>query len=102
MFLCHSSETVADMQESWSNNDVDNAIRAIRVIVTRVGALPQVLLHSYQHEIEIGELEMTRRFYEQLTIHCPDALDLFTLSAAEEREATSDRPRGPPRPIPIE
>jgi hypothetical protein len=90
------------MSESWSKNDVDNAIHAIRVILTRVGALPQVLLHAYLREIEIGELQMTRRFYEQLTIKCPDALDLFTSSAAEEREATSDRPRGPPRPIPIE
>jgi len=92
----------ADMTESWSANDVDNAVVAIRVILKRVGALPQVLSHAYNHEIEIGELMVTRRFYEQLALSCPDALDYFTESAADARDADTDRPKGALRAIPIE
>jgi len=92
----------ADMTESWSANDVDNAVVAIRVILKRFGALPQVLLHAYNHEIEIGELMVTRRFYEQLALSCPDALDYFTESAADAHDAETDRPNGVLRQIPIE
>ena len=92
----------ADMTESWSANDVDNAVVAIRVILKRFGALPQVLLHAYNHEIEIGELMVTRRLYEQLALSCPDALDYFTESATDARDADTDRPNGVLRQIPIE
>ena len=89
------------MTESWSANDVDNAVVAIRDILKRFGALPQVLSHAYIHEIKTGELMVTRRFYEQLALSCPDALDYFTESAADARDTETDRPK-PLRPIPIE
>ncbi len=94
----------ADMTESWSANDVDTAVVAIRVILKRVGALPQVLSHAYNHEIETGDLMVTRRFYEQLALSCPDALDYFTKSAADARDTDTetDRPKRALRPIPIE
>jgi hypothetical protein len=102
MFLCDSSETVADMTESWFTEDVDNAVFAIRIILKRFGALPQLLLKAYKHEIEIGELAVTRRFYEQLAVNCPDALDFFTTSVTDAPDTTIDRPKGSLRPIPIE
>jgi methylaspartate ammonia-lyase len=46
MFLCDSNETVADMTESWSTEDADNAVLAISIILKRVGALPHVLLNA--------------------------------------------------------
>ena len=91
----------ADMTESWSANDVDNAVVAIRDILKRFGALPQLLLHAYIHEIKTGDLMATRRFYEQLALSCPDALDYFTVSAADVRDTETDRTK-PLRPIPIE
>jgi hypothetical protein len=102
MFLCDSSETVADMTESWSTEDVDNAVLAISVILKRFGALPQVLLNAYKHEIKIGEPAVTRRFYEQLVVNCPHALDLFTISIADALKTKTDRPKGALRKIPIE
>jgi hypothetical protein len=105
MFLCDSNETVADMTESWSIEDTDNAVLAISIILKRIGALPQVLLNAYMHEIEIGEPTVTRRFYEQLAVNCPHALDLFTISIADSiadaLETETDRPKVL-RKIPIE
>jgi hypothetical protein len=93
----------ADMTESWSADDVDNAVVAIRDILKRFGALPQLLLHAYYHEIKTGELMVTRRFYEQLALSCPDALDYFTVSAADARDTDTETDRTKPlRPIPIE
>lgn len=102
MFLCDSGETVADMTESWSTEEADNAVFAISVILTRFGALPQELLNAYKHEIEIGEPAVTRRFYEQLAVNCPFAIDFFTISAAEALDAKIHRPKGALRKIPIE
>ncbi|MGZ4862871.1 MAG: hypothetical protein ACXV2E_08850 [Halobacteriota archaeon] len=90
------------MTESWSTEDADNAVTAIRVILKRAGALPHVLSRAYKHEIEIGELAASRRFYEQLAVNCPDALDYFTESAAGAQVALVDRPKGSLRKIPIE
>jgi hypothetical protein len=101
MFLCDSSETVADMTESWSTEDADNAVLAISVILEHFGALPKVLLNAYKHEIDIGEPSVTRRFYEQLAVTCPHALDLFTISIADALETKTDRPKVL-RKIPIE
>jgi hypothetical protein len=89
MFLCDSSETVADMTESWSTEGADNAVLAISVILKRFGALPQVLLNAYKHEIE-------------MVVNCPHALDLFTISIADALETKTDRPKGALRKIPIE
>jgi hypothetical protein len=102
MFLCDSNETVGDMTESWSTEDADNAVLAIGIILRRLGALPQVLLNAYKHEIEVGEPVVTRRFYEQLAVNCPHALDLFTISVAEALETEIDRPKGVLRKIPID
>jgi hypothetical protein len=90
------------MTESWSTEDADNAVLAISVILKRVGALPRLLLNAYKHEIEIGEVTVTRRFYEQLAVNCPHALDLFTISIADALETKIDPPKGPLRKIPIE
>ncbi|HEX7515178.1 MAG TPA: hypothetical protein VF393_06275 [archaeon] len=90
------------MTESWSTEDADNAVLAISVILRRVGALPQLLLNAYKHEIEIGEAAVTRRFYEQLAVNCPYALDLFTISMAEAHETEIDRPKDVLRKIPID
>lgn len=98
-FYVIAANVHADMTESWSANDVDNAVVAIRDILKRFGALPQVLSQAYIHEIKTGDLMVTRRFYEQLALSCPDALDYFTASASGARD--TDRPK-PLRPIPIE
>lgn len=102
MVLCDSSESACDMTASWSSDDVDTAIAAICLIVKRVGALPQVLSNAYWHEIETGELAVTRCFYEQLAAKCPDALDYFTTGIDDVQEAKSDSRKSSLREIPIE
>jgi hypothetical protein len=92
----------AEMIESWSIDDANRAVTAIAVILERVGALPKVLTDAYQHEIDNCEVSVTRRFYEQLAINCPTALDYFTESEAEVRESENDRANGALRPIPID
>ncbi|MGZ4863882.1 MAG: hypothetical protein ACXV5H_00355 [Halobacteriota archaeon] len=89
------------MTEGWSAEDADNAVLAISIILRRVGALPQLLLNAYKHEIEIGEPVVTRRFYEQLTVNCPYALDFFTFSITAIDDKI-DRPKRVLRKIPIE
>ena len=59
------------MVESWSTEDANQAVVAIAVILKRFGALPTVLADAYQHEIEIGDVSVARRFYEQLAVNCP-------------------------------
>ena len=90
------------MIESWSIDDANRAVIAIAVILKRVGDLPKVLTDAYLHEIEIGEVSVTRRFYEQLAINCPAALDYFTESEADARESENDRVKGALRVIPID
>jgi hypothetical protein len=100
--LCDSNEPVRDMIANWSSGDVDNAIEAICLILKRVGTLPKVLSNAYRHEIETGELVITRCFYEQLAAKCPDALDYFTEEMSDTREAKSDSRKISLREIPIE
>ena len=90
------------MIESWTTEDANRAVTAIAVILKRVGDLPKVLTAAYLHEIEIGEVSVTRRFYEQLAVTCPAALDYFTESVAEVLESEKDRFKGPLRKIPID
>ena len=91
------------MVESWSTEDANRAVIAIAVILKRVGALPKVLADAYQHEIEIVvKSSVTRRFYEQLAVNCPAALDYFTEHAADARESEKDRVKGSLREIPID
>ena len=91
-----------EMIESWSTEDADQAVVAIAIILRRVGALPKVLTDAYQHEIETGDVSVARRFYEQLAVNCPAALDYFTKSATEARESEGDRDKGALRQIPID
>jgi len=90
------------MIESWTTEDANRAVTAIAVILKRVGDLPKVLTAAYLHEIEIGEVSVTRRFYEQLAISCPTSLDYFTESETDVRESENDRVDGALRPIPID
>ena len=102
MVLCGSSEPVWSMTASWSSGDVETAIAAICFILKRAGSLPQVLSNAYWHEIETGELAVTRCFYEQLAAKCPDALDYFTEGIDNTAEAKSDSRKSSLREIPIE
>jgi hypothetical protein len=97
-----AAKLYAEMVESWSTEDANRAVIAIAVILKRVGALPKVLADAYQHEIEMGEVSVTRRFYEQLAVNCPAALDYFTERAADARESEKDRVEGSLRQIPID
>jgi predicted GNAT superfamily acetyltransferase len=101
-FFVIAAKLYAEMVESWSTEDANQAVVAIAVILKRVGALPKVLADAYQHEIEIGDVSVARRFYEQLAVNCPAALDYFTERAADERESEKDRVKGSLRKIPID
>ena len=90
------------MTKSWSTKDANRAVSAIAVILKRVGALPEMLTDAYLHEIETGKVSVARRFYEQLALNCPPALDYFTETAAEAHESEKDVVKGPPRVIPID
>jgi len=97
-----TAKLYAEMVESWSTEDANRAVIAIAVILKRVGALPKVLVDAYLHEIDLGEVAVTRRFYEQLAVNCPAALDYFTERAADARESEKDRVKGALREIPID
>ena len=97
-----TAKLYAEMAESWSTEDANRAVIAIAVILQHVGALPTVLADAYQHEIEIGDVSVTRRFYEQLAVNCPAALDYFTERVVDERESEKDRVKGSLRKIPID
>ncbi|MGD0716834.1 MAG: hypothetical protein ABR979_02050 [Halobacteriota archaeon] len=101
-FFVIAARLYAEMVESWSTEDANQAVVAIAVILKRFGALPKVLADAYQHEIEIGDVSVTRRFYEQLAVNCPAALDYFTERVADERESKKDRVKGSLRKIPID
>jgi hypothetical protein len=100
--LVITAKLYAEMVESWSTEDANRAVIAIAVTLKRVGALPKVLVDAYQHEIDLGEVAVTRRFYEQLAVNCPAALDYFTERAADARESEKDRVKGSLREIPID
>jgi predicted GNAT superfamily acetyltransferase len=101
-FFVIAAKLYAEMVESWSTKDANQAVVAITVILKRFGALPKVLADAYQHEIEIGDVSVTRRFYEQLAVNCPAALDYFTERVVDERESEKDRVKGSLRKIPID
>ncbi len=101
-FFVIAAKLYAEMVESWSTENANQAVVAIAVILKRFGALPKVLADAYQHEIEIGDVSVARRFYEQLAVNCPPALDYFTERAADERESEKDRVKGSLRKIPID
>jgi predicted GNAT superfamily acetyltransferase len=101
-FFVIAARLYAEMVESWSTEDANQAVIAIAVILKRFGAIPTVLADAYQHEIEIGDVSVARRFYEQLAVNCPAALDYFTERVTGARESEKDRVKGSLRKIPID
>jgi hypothetical protein len=62
----------------WSSvEEVDVSVNAIVTIMKRKRKLPTPLVEAYKHALDTSTRELTRRFYEQLTTRCPEALDYF-------------------------
>jgi len=62
----------------WSSvEEVDVSVTAIVTIMKRKRKLPAPLVEAYKHALDTSTRELTRRFYEQLTARCPEALDYF-------------------------
>ncbi|MFZ0926249.1 MAG: hypothetical protein WCE82_08490 [Halobacteriota archaeon] len=62
----------------WSSvEEVDVSVKAIVTIMKRKRKLPAPLVEAYKHALDTSTRELTRRFYEQLTVRCPEALDYF-------------------------
>jgi hypothetical protein len=62
----------------WSSvEEVDVSVTAIVTIMKRKRKLPTPLVEAYKHALDTSTRELTRRFYEQLTTRCPEALDYF-------------------------
>ncbi|HYC20115.1 MAG TPA: hypothetical protein VEF35_05790 [Candidatus Bathyarchaeia archaeon] len=62
----------------WSSvEEVDVSVEAIVTIMKRKRKLPTPLVEAYKHALDTSARELTRRFYEQLTTLCPEALDYF-------------------------
>jgi hypothetical protein len=62
----------------WSSvEEVDESVKAIVTIMKRKRKLPTPLVEAYKHALDTSARELTRRFYEQLTTRCPEALDYF-------------------------
>ncbi len=62
----------------WSSvEEVDVSIETVVTIMKRKRKLPAPLVEAYKHALDISARELTRKFYEQLTNRCPEALDYF-------------------------
>jgi hypothetical protein len=62
----------------WSSiEEVDVSVQTVVTIMKRKRKLPIPLVEAYKHALDTSARELTRRFYEQLTARCPDALDYF-------------------------
>ena len=94
------------MTDSWSIEDADRAVATVVVFIERAGGLPQALVDAYKNAIDNGDIGVTRHFYEQLALKCPDAIDYFAESAieslAEAGDDTEERAEGRLREIPID
>jgi hypothetical protein len=63
---------------SWNSaEEVGQSVETIVSIMKRKRMLPVALVDSYKSALDSSDLEFTRKFYEQLTIRCPEALDYF-------------------------
>jgi hypothetical protein len=63
---------------TWTSiDDVDVSIETVYEIIKRKRKLPPLLVEAYKHALNASRQELIRRFYEQLTIRCPEALDHF-------------------------
>jgi hypothetical protein len=63
----------------WGSfEEVDVSVETIYKIMKRKRKLPTPLVEAYKHALEASRRELTRRFYEYLTVRCPEALDYFT------------------------
>lgn len=92
------------MTDSWSTEDADRAVATLAVFIEHGGGLPQALIDAYKSAIDSGDIGVTRHFFEQLALKCPDAIDYFTESTAERlAEAGDDAEEHPKlREIPID
>jgi hypothetical protein len=62
----------------WSSSEeVDVSVETVVTIMTRKRKLPGPLTEAYKHALDTSARELTRRFYEELTARCPEALDYF-------------------------
>ncbi|MDD1720885.1 MAG: hypothetical protein LUP95_02760 [Euryarchaeota archaeon] len=63
---------------SWNSaEEVGVSVETVVSIMKRKRKLPVPLVDSYKKALDSSDLEFTRRFYEQLTTRCPEALDYF-------------------------
>ncbi len=63
---------------NWNSaEEVGQSVETIVSIMKRKRKLPVALVDSYKSALDSSDLEFTRKFYEQLTIRCPEALDYF-------------------------
>lgn len=63
---------------SWNSaEEVGVSVETIVSIMKRKRKLPVPLVDSYKKALDSSDLELTRKFYEQLTTRCPEALDYF-------------------------
>lgn len=63
---------------TWNSLDeVDVSVETVYKIMKRKRKLPAPLVEAYKHALDTSRRELTRRFYEQLTTRCPEALDYF-------------------------
>jgi hypothetical protein len=74
-----SADHCANMtNNTWGSfDDVDVSVETLYMIMKRKRKLPPPLVESYKHALDMSKREFTRRFYEQLTLRCPEALDYF-------------------------
>jgi len=62
----------------WSSSEeVDVSVTTVVTIMKRKRKLPIPLVEAYKQALDASARELTRRFYEQLTARCPDALEYF-------------------------
>jgi len=65
-------------KDSWNSaEEVGQSVETIVSIMKRKRRLPVPLVDSYKSALDSSDLEFTRKFYEQLTVKCPEALDYF-------------------------
>jgi hypothetical protein len=64
--------------DSWGSiEEVNASVETVVSIMRRKRRLPILLVESYKKALDTSDRELTRKFYEQLTTRCPEALDYF-------------------------
>ena len=92
------------MTDSWSTEDADRAVATLAIFMEHGGGLPQALIDAYKSAIDNSDISVTRHFFEQLALKCPDAIDFFTESVTEGLAESGDDAEEQPklREIPID